>query len=307
MNLTPIASIQDVMRARDFLLQSYRTLGTLRNWEPRRLEGLVFHRNSEQMMETRLMLRQSAAIASDAAGNIEAVLIPEYPGGMFIQHIAADTEQLQELLRWAESTSTQTTQGISWLEVWCPESDTNLQRALEIRSFSPTSDHQIRRSLRLPNWQPPALSSPENFVARSITPSDYQQLADMFNAAFGRTFHTAEEYANFAQLAPSYSAEFEIVIEEISTGRIAAHAGLTPHFAESFVVVEPVCTHPDFENLGLARAAIIEGLLQAQSAGITTAFIEAWYSNPVSNHVYSSLGFENPQSTVIWRKETSVQ
>ncbi|MEN9710328.1 MAG: hypothetical protein RL441_320, partial [Actinomycetota bacterium] len=54
---------------------------------------------------------------------------------------------------------------------------------------------------------------------------------------------------------------------------------------------------------GLARVAMTEGLNRCRAIGIRDAFIEAWYSNPVSNHVYQQMGFVTPVSEYIWRRE----
>lgn len=296
-------SMADVMAIRQFLLDSYRIHGYLYNWEPRRWEGLVFHRNDADRLATRTRIAQTVAIVRDDDGAISGVAIDEYPGGYFLQTRQADIATQSELVEWAIQNHMVTSDSGSWLEIWCAENDRELQELLSHRGFVCTNQHQIRRHQILDPARQEIPTLPPGYSVRGIeTDDDSERMAALLNAAFGRDFHSAQEYLNFLTLAPSSRRELEIVIEA-PDGSFAAHAGFTAHAEESFVVVEPVCTHPEHQNLGLARAAMTEGLNRCRSLGIRDAFIEAWYSNPVSNHVYQSMGFGNPMSEYIWRLE----
>jgi GNAT superfamily N-acetyltransferase len=301
-------SLSDVFLIRQFLLDSYVTNAGLYNWEPRRWEGLVFHRNDVEMMATRANLAQNVGMWIDSDGNLEGVVIPEYPGGVFLQSSPGATALQREMLEWAIAGQSQAAQNdsgsdTSWLEVWISETDSPLQAIATDLGFVLTSNHQIRRHQVL-EASPSVLSAlPAGYAVRGLeTEADYSKMAALLNAAFGRDFHSEAEYRNFATLAPSYRPDLEIVVVA-PDGNFAAHAGFTAHLAESFVVVEPVCTHADHQNLGLARIAMTEGLNRCRALGIRDAYIEAWYSNPVSNHVYQQMGFINPVSEYIWRRE----
>jgi predicted N-acetyltransferase YhbS len=275
--------------------------GDLYNWEPRRWEGLLFHRNSSDLADTRVRIAQSVGILDDESG-IRAVAIDEYPGGYHLQSHRGDVEAQQSLVDWAWDHQKQvSTDGKHWLEVWVEETDADLAHILRTRGFRETGQHQIRRRLDLTAWQPPKIDT-SDYVVRSVTAADHASLAELLNAAFGRSIHSAEEYGNFAQLAPSYLENLEIVaVNEIN--HVVAHAGITAHPEVGFCVVEPVCTHPEHTNKGLARAAMVEGLIRARDLGVSVAYVEAWFSNPVSNHTYQSLGFTRPRSEYIWRCE----
>lgn len=296
-------SLGDIMAIRQYLLDSYSKIGYLYNWEPRRWEGKLFHRNTQDLLKTREAISREVAILLNDEGQIQGVAIPEYDGGVFLQTQPDDTATQEILVDWSLENLSQKTESSNWLEIWCNENDETKKQLLDAKGFKPTSEHQIKRNQSLTTPKPlPEL--PNGYVVRSVNESDedYQKMAALLNAAFNRDFHSAEEYRNFATLAPSYKSELEIVVQA-PNGDFAAHAGFTAHDVESFVVVEPVCTHPDHQNLGLARIAIAEGLNRCLEMGIKTAFIEAWYSNPVSNHVYQQMGFGKPISQYIWRKE----
>jgi len=300
-------SMADVMAIRQFLLDSYRIHNGLYNWEPRRWEGLVFHRNDADRLATRARIAQTVGILREPSGFIQGVAIDEYPGGYFLQTIQGDVESQTQLVAWIVDEQMITINDTTFAEIWCGENDIALQDILLSHNFVPTSHHQIRRHQVLDSSPTPLAPLPDGYAVRSISsgddmPSDAQRMAELLNAAFGRGFHSAEEYQNFLTLAPSCRTELEIVVTA-PDGSFAAHAGFTAHEEESFVVVEPVCTHPDHQNLGLARVAMTEGLNRCRALGIRDAYIEAWYSNPVSNHVYQSMGFTEPSSEYIWRRE----
>ena len=303
MQLKTCQSLSDIMAVRQFLLDSYSEIGHLYNWEPRRWEGKLFHRNNKELLKQREAISHEVAILLDEKNQIQGVAIPEYDGGVFLQCSPDDISTQEILVDWSLENLSQKAENNMWLEVWCNENDGLRQQILDAKGFKPTSEHQIKRTQTLSSPKPlPEL--PEGYVVRNVDDSDadFEKIAELLNAAFNRDFHSAEEYRNFATLAPSYKSELEIVVQA-PNGEFAAHAGFTAHDKESFVVVEPVCTHPNHQNLGLARIAIAEGLNRCLEMGIKTAYIEAWYSNPVSNHVYQQMGFAKPTCQFIWRKE----
>jgi ribosomal protein S18 acetylase RimI-like enzyme len=148
----------------------------------------------------------------------------------------------------------------------------------------------------------PDVAMPTGYTVRSARrhPDDWRGQAALLNAAFKRTVHNAEEYRNF-QCAPIYRPDLDLVIEA-PDGTLAATAGFTAHERESFAVVEPVCTHPDHQGLGLARAAIGEGLRRIQALGIQVAYVGAWHSNAAANHTYEKMGFIRFARNRLWRR-----
>lgn len=299
MNITTCNSLSDISAVREFLLQMYRHHGYLYCWEPRRWEGNIFHRNHAELAQRRAELAQSVGILRDASGAILGVSIDEYPGGVFIQARREDLQSQRALIEWSLANSVAPDGKI---EFWCHGDDAGRAEILREFGFKPTAERQNRRHQVIGEVQEPQL--PAGYSLRGFDGSfeDAQRVADLLNISFGRDFHSAEEYFNFAQLAPSYRAELEIFVVA-ADGSFASHAGFTAHIEESFVVVEPVCTHPDHQNKGLARAAIAEGLRRSKALGIKDAYIEAWYSNPVSNRAYELAGFEMQSEDYIWKRD----
>ncbi|MEN9693068.1 MAG: hypothetical protein RLZZ330_712, partial [Actinomycetota bacterium] len=213
------------MAVRQYLLDSYSQIGHLYNWEPRRWEGSLFHRNNEDLLKQREKIGREVAILFDDKDQIQGIAIPEYDGGVFLQTAQGDNATQEKLIDWAIENLSQKSKSTNWLEVWCNENDGTRQQILESKGFKPTSEHQIKRTQTLTSPKPiPKL--PEGYVVRNINNSDedFEKMAALLNAAFGRDFHSAEEYRNFATLAPSYKSELEIVVQA-PNGEFAAHAG----------------------------------------------------------------------------------
>lgn len=299
MKITTCNSLSDINDVRQFLLEMYRHHGYLYCWEPRRWEGNIFHRNHAELAQRRAELAQTVGILRDASGEILGVSIDEYPGGVFIQARREDLQTQRALIVWSLENSVAPDGKI---EFWCHGDDSGRAEILREFGFKPTAERQNRRHQVIGEVKEPEL--PEGYTLRGFDGSleDAQRVADLLNISFGRDFHSAEEYFNFSQLAPSYRAELEIFVAA-ADGSFASHAGFTAHLDESFVVVEPVCTHPDHQNKGLARAAIAEGLRRSKALGIKDAYIEAWYSNPVSNRAYELAGFEMQSEDYIWKRD----
>lgn len=301
--LRPCVTLGDCMELNDFLRMSAGTHPALYTWDPRRWEGLLFHRNNDELVATRAQVAKGCIIAR-VDGQVVGAIICEYPGGVFLQCSPEDIEVQKSLIDFAHANLRQRNEdGSSWLEIWCRDGDDARTSYLEALSYVPRADHQFVRTRNAGAIEVPTL--PAGYSVRGFNvddDADYGRMADLLNAAFDRDFHSAEEFRNFSVLAPSFEADLQVVVVA-PDGSFAATAGFTVFRDYNYGEMEPVCTHPGHQNLGLARVAIAEGINRCVSAGISTLYVGAWYSNPVSNHVYGSMGFGNPVADRIWRRE----
>ncbi|GAB4525574.1 MAG: hypothetical protein OHK0046_41490 [Anaerolineae bacterium] len=302
----PLVWDADVEPITQFLLETYTRYGRLFNWDPRRWQGTVYHNNDADMTQRAHQLPQSVHLWLNDDQHIVGVVIPESPGSVFLQ-IHPDYRAIEaRMLDWVETSlpRQQDSDGREHMDIWAEQGDTHRETHLAQRDYMQTE--MFETMYRRPMSEPlPTLTLPEGYRMRTMRqhPDDQEAIARLLNAAFNRTFHSAEEYRNF-QRSPYYRAEFDMVVEA-ADGTLAANAGLNIFEHESFALVEPVCTHPNHQGKGLARAAIVEGLRRAQEMGIKAAFVGAWYSNAVSNHVYQSLGFTDGRRQYLWRRYSS--
>ncbi len=299
----PYGGDADISAITRFLLDTYLLHQSLRNWEPRRWLGGIYHRSDADAAAYRAQLPQIVHLWLDASEQLLGVVIPEYDGGAFLQIHPQRRELEPAMLDWSEAHLAQTGEnGQRWLEVWAYADDTFRNDLLHQRGYIRSEAHENtrRRPMTLPI---PDAAVPEGYTVRAMRrhPDDWQHQADLLNAAFGRTFHNAEEYRNF-QTSPEYRLDLDLVVEA-PDGTLAANAAFTAYARESFAILEPVCTHPAHQGRGLAKAAILEGLRGIKALGIQVAYVGAWYSNAVSNHTYEALGFTDPAANHLWRRE----
>ena len=141
------------------------------------------------------------------------------------------------------------------------------------------------------------------YVLRNTQPTDpldCRQIAGLLNAAFSRTFHTPEEYATFARLAPSFRADLDLVAVA-PDGTFAAYVGASYDEAGRRGILEPVCTAPGHRRRGLARALIEEGLCRLEARGAVDAVVETG-SGAAANALYAGLGFTESYRATTWRR-----
>jgi GNAT superfamily N-acetyltransferase len=129
---------------------------------------------------------------------------------------------------------------------------------------------------------------------------DCQRIADLLNAAFGRTFHNAAEYRNFTRHAPCFRRELDLVVEA-PDGTLAAYVGIPYDPVNRCGIFEPVCTHPDHRRRGLAAALMQEGLRRLRAIGAVEATVDTGDRIP-ANRFYDSLGFTEAYRGFTWRK-----
>ena len=297
------AGDEDIEAVTRFLLDTYQITQTFFNWEPPRWQGMSYHGDDAEQAAFRAKVPSQVRIWEDDAGSIVGVVIPEESGWVFLQ-IHPDHRGIEpEMVAWAEANLVDVDKdGRRYMHISAFDYDTFRCDLLTACGYTRTEGYENLRR-RPMDVAVPDFPAPAGFTVRGmrVHPDDWQGMATLLNSAFRRTIHSAEEYRNF-QRAPIYRAELDIAVIA-PDGTLAANAGLTAHEAESFAVVEPVATHPDYHNRGLARAAITEGLRRVQALGIRSVFVGAWHANPAANHTYESLGFTDAKRLYVWRKE----
>jgi ribosomal protein S18 acetylase RimI-like enzyme len=88
-------------------------------------------------------------------------------------------------------------------------------------------------------------------------------------------------------------------------GRLAAFCigwALSDH---SETQVEPLGVHPDFQQLGLGRAVLLEGLRRMQAIGARRAHVETYSVNDPARGLYESVGFQATRTPLTYSKTFS--
>ena len=88
---------------------------------------------------------------------------------------------------------------------------------------------------------------------------------------------------------------------EVPDGTLAAFAGFTIDSANRVATLEPVGTRDGHRRLGLARAAICEGLQRVACRAVDVVHVANWGSAD-AGHLHGDLGFEHHATQTAWRR-----
>lgn len=271
------------------------------NWDMRRLDGKRFY--SKDLKADRLLSRP-VQLWEAADGELIGYVLPEGRGDAHLQ-IHPDYRHIEgEMVAWAEENlAAPAENGQCEVEIYVQEYDAHRQRILAEHGFEKMDYGGMTRHMRLGRQMiaKPVVSA--GYTLRATNPEDLadcQGIADLLNAAFRRNFHNAEEYQNFTRHAPSFHRELDLVMVA-SDGVFAAYVGIPYDEVNRRGIYEPVCTHPDHQRKGLARALMLEGLHRLKAMGALDVTVDTGDMIP-ANALYTALGFTEAYKGYAWKK-----
>ena len=137
----------------------------------------------------------------------------------------------------------------------------------------------------------PGAAAPPGFTISSLAeaePGDHDGIADCIAAAFGTTRDLRATLSSI-EVNPLFKAELSVFVRS-PDGRIAAYCRGTvdPHTGVSGI--DPVCTHPDFQRLGLGRAVVTRCFEEQRNLGGNAAYIGSAPEPAPATRLYQSLG-----------------
>jgi GNAT superfamily N-acetyltransferase len=277
---------EDFWLVRELLLSTYPNTAVGFNWEIRRWEGWMYHREKPFTIPR---LAELVHLWESSTGRVIGAVHPEGTGDAYLQ-VHPDHRHIEvEMVEWAEAHLSVPDQRGRRLDIFVFDYDTPRRRLLEGRGYHKTADLMVTRRLRLGGRPLQEAEVAPGYKLRATGPDDYQRVADIINAGFGRTSHTAAEVEAFMTRSPSFRHDLDLAAET-GDGTFAAYVGLTHDAVNRRGIVEPVCTHPDHLRRGLARALILEGLARLRSLGVTDVYVDTGDAVP-ANRLYEEVGF----------------
>ncbi len=294
----------DFAPIRDLLIQTYPITPTGWNWDIRWWEGNHWHRTDEEFAAFKW---SEFAVWETEDGTIIGVVNSEYGKGDLYIQLHPDYRHLEdEMIAWGEEVIAQPAQDSTQRQIGMMVKDYDLyrQHVLAARGWQQTENWYISRRQRFGNRPIPPVELAEGYTLYTPDPNDAaacQKFADLLNAAFNRTFHSAPEVHNFMTKQPSLFDPDLHLFAVAPDGSFAAHVGITYEPTYRYGIFEPVCTHPDHQRRGLARALINEGLRRLRTRGACDAYVDTGEMGP-ANGLYSALGFLEVYKAHWWRK-----
>jgi ribosomal protein S18 acetylase RimI-like enzyme len=303
----PLASEQDWWRVRNLLIETFPISAPGFNWELRHWEGNRFHRENTQWDPG---VFDGHQLWETAAGRL--VGMAHHEGDEIWLEIHPDyREQIEEpMLAYGEEHFAQTNAaGQRQAQVTVYEYDAPRWRMLQKRGYDKMTYGWITRWMRLGQQRLRSAPVASGYTMRVTLPpsageahwADCQHLVDLLNAAFNRPgFHKAREYHNFVSQMPMFLNELNLVMEA-PDGSFAAHAALNFDAANRYAIFEPVCTHPEHRQRGLAKALMLEGLRRVRDHGARIVEVSTGDAD-AANALYDSIGFSEYYKAYTWKK-----
>lgn len=225
-----------------------------------------------------------------------ALLSPDWRAfDVFVRPELRGSAQALEMYRWAQERLARLVQPQGAKEIntmWIFESDTVLAGMLKELGFSPGtySMHYLERPLEKP-VSIPAL--PAGYKVRSMLgEAEAPARAAASHAAFESEWpidRYVSRYLKFMR-TPVYMQDLDVVAVAPG-GRHVAFCISWPDPVNKVGLLEPVGAHPDYRNMGLSKAVVLEGLRRLRARGMTRAIVCAESANSAARRLYESAGF----------------
>jgi mycothiol synthase len=287
----------DFWRVRNLLSATYPITPLGFNWEIRRWDGWHTHRTERQSSSA---LAQQIQLWETADGVLVSAAHPDGNGELSLQ-LHPDYRDLEDqMLAWGEEHLSVRADERRMIDVFVFDADHTRQERLTQRGYAALPEGGVVRRAQLGIQRPTDLAEGYTLYANRSDPRDNERTAALLNAAFGRTFHSAAEYAFFTAHCPSYQPYLDLVALA-PDGSYAAMVDVSLDIVNRLAVVEPVCTHPAHRRRGLARTLINIGLNRAQALGAVEAVLGTG-DDPGVNALYHGVGFTEIRHGVVWRK-----
>ena len=291
---------EDFERVRAFVIEAFQAARPHMNWIPTRVENVAFGPCGAEYSD-----KEDEYIRQWIVGDrIVAFTMVRPSGECWINVHPNHTMHVEELVEAVEQQFLQMKKGSNEdpkIEIFVPHSFEELESALEDRGYSVAGlEGYIReRPTHLPA---PDYELPEGFIVRHVDiEEDFEEYRRAQSAVFSHCGNMTPGLAKRYSCASFYNAELDLVAVA-PDGHFAAFCTVRVDPVSKITEFEPVGTHPDYRKLGLATAAICEGLKRLQKYSPTNVCIPGAAPTPAADRLYESLGFANTGRINIWER-----
>ena len=287
----------------DFFQESYALKGVDYSWM---IDRWNFTRSVSRCMNSLSLDEwESRVLVGEEKGNIVAVVNSEGEncGEAFFQLIRDHypKEAIKEMFDFTEEKLRVTKDGKTYVELRLMESLTDFVEEALKRGFKKvqwseplsmkTLDDQLDLSYRLPKGY--------SFTSGSKLTGD--QRAILHREAFGYQADPvlAKGCAigfKSMEIQPYYNKDLDLVVLN-KKGMPVAFANVWHDPLNHIAILEPVGTHRNYRKMGLAKAAIFEGLKRSMELGSTKGYVGS------DQDFYKAIGFEVISQLQVYRKE----
>jgi GNAT superfamily N-acetyltransferase len=283
---------EDFKLVGDFLIKQYQQDNRDGNW----LQPTWEYMHSHPMMDESALDRIGIW---ENLGEIVAVVHYESTLGEVFFQTHPDYSHLKpDMLDYAEKQLLGVTKsGRSYARVYVNDFDTEFEENVQSRGYHRTPDYDRPLSkLTIPNSFP-KITLPEGFSLKSL--QDDNNLQKIHRALWRGFNHKGQppedgvEDRRKMQSVPNFRKDLNIVVEA-PDGFFVSYSGTWFEGTNHYAYVEPVATDPDCRRMGLAKAAVLEGIRRCGELGATVAFVGS------DLPFYMAIGFKKIYTSNCW-------
>jgi mycothiol synthase len=299
---------RDFELVRGFLILTYNLTHSLQNWIPSRFENIKFgpcgpERQDKEDEYIKIWERTDDPDVSSVS-KIVAVTFCEPIGDCWIQ-IHPDYRFVEkELVLWMEKQRKETESNENSeleLHFYVDETDGKRKALLTELGYEDSGLHEYNR-IRPIDQPIPECQPPKDFTIRSAdVGEDFLQYKKVQAAVFSHCGCMTKRTAEIYSTASFYKKDLDLVAVD-RHGNFAAFCTVRMDPVSRMAELEPVGTHPDYRNLGLARSVICEGLRRLQKHRPSSLCILGAAPSEAANRLYDSIGFTEKTEVHLWRK-----
>ncbi len=205
------------------------------------------------------------------------------------------TQQALEMYRWAQERLAGIVRSRGGKEIctmWIYENDDAVAGMLQQMGFQSGAysmrymERQLEKPISLP-------SLPAGYKVRSVAgETEAPARAAASHAAFESEWSIDRYVGRYLRFmrTPVYMQDLDVVAVAPG-GSHAAFCISWPDPVNKVGLLEPVGAHPNYQNIGLGKAVVLEGLRRLRARGMTRAIVCAESGNRAALGLYESAGF----------------
>ena len=277
----------------EFLIKTYQAEGQHRNWCQPRWEYMHYHPYLDGSSLHKIGVWEDS-------GEIVGVVHPDLEMKEVYFEIGPDHSYLKkDMLEYAQEHLYRDVDEGRLIGVFINKTDHEFEAIAEDLGFQKDKNRKEDMSHLKIAHPFPRINVPEGFLLKSLQhDNDLEKQCMVLHRGFdhpGEPLKNAIEDRKKMQSAPNFKKDLTIVLEA-PDGNFVSFCGMWYEAANRFAYVEPVATDPDYRRMGLATAAVLEGIRRCKELGATCAHVAGM------RPLYKSVGFSVIYSQCLWVK-----